>query len=697
VHVRQNFTILSLNLGRLASGRMIPRVAHFVFGLQEQTEPLHFLHYASLESCRRTLQPERIYFHHKHLPWGPWWERIRPHLTLAEVDLAPEVLAADYSPGHVPDKYRYAHHSDFIRLDALLAHGGIYADIDTIFVRPFPEELFAAPFVIGREPAVVDERSGNARPSLCNALLMSEPGAEFARAWRERMAHELNGTWSNHSGFLSAELSRELPAAVRVEPEMTFFPFPATVAGLSMLLEQRHPLPPGALSVHLWAHLWWERDRWDFSQAHAGRYIASYVRQARTTLADLTRPCLPAPAPPPRSRAAAATPAATWRYLSLDEDSGYGVAAMRCLAALEQAGVPVAWTPFAPGPSWGYPHEPVPGADLGDETVVVAHLVAEYLPMVRARRPDAFLVAHTVWDTDRIPDHWIECLDAADLVVVPSRFSADAMAAIKPPVAIVPHIAPAVAPSTAAPPAPAAAPEIPDDVVVFYTIAEWNERKAPFLTIEAYLQAFTGRDRVLLLVKTSHWDRRASAGDHRLSQAAGPGTTAWSVARLLAAHPDPPAIRLITRSLTDREIAAIHGRGDCYVSLARGEGWGLGAFDAAAAGNPVITTGYGGQLDYLGDSPQLVRFDLVPVDDPTGFPSYAPYQRWAEPDVDHATALIRRFASNPRAASVEAQELGARIQRQYAPEAIADSWRGAIAGRAAEKRNQTPTTPSRRR
>ena len=358
----------------------------------------------------------------------------------------------------------------------------------------------------------------------------------------------------------------------------------------------------------------------------------------------------------------------------------------------------MAWTPFAPGPSWGYYYEPVPGADLGDEPVVVAHLVAEYLPLVRARRPDAFLVAHTVWDTDRIPDHWIECLNTADLVVVPSRFSVDAMAAIDPPVAIVPHVAPTTAPSTAAlARATPARPTIPEDVVVFYTIAEWNERKAPFLTIEAYLQAFTGRDRVLLLVKTSHWDRRASGGNHQLSRTAGPGTTAWSLARLLAAHPDPPAIRLITRSLTDDEIAAIHRRGDCYVSLARGEGWGLGAFDAAAAGNPVITTGYGGQLDYLGDSPQLVRFDLVPVDDPTGFPSYAPYQRWAEPDVDHATALIRRFASDPRAASAEAQERGPRMQRQYAPEAIADGWREAMAGRAAEKRDQAPTTPSRRR
>src|ERR1019366_6408108 len=138
---------------------MIPRVAHFVFGLEEQNEPFHFLHYMSLESCRRVLEPEAIYFHHKHAPWGPWWERIRPHLTLVEVDEVDDVLAADYSAGLVPAEDRYAHH----------------ADIDPIFVRTLNDDLFDAPFVIGSDPAVPDEQTGVWRPSLCNALLMAEP------------------------------------------------------------------------------------------------------------------------------------------------------------------------------------------------------------------------------------------------------------------------------------------------------------------------------------------------------------------------------------------------------------------------------------------------------------------------------------------------------------------------------------------
>jgi glycosyltransferase involved in cell wall biosynthesis len=649
---------------------MIPRVAHFVFGLERQREPFHFLHYASIESCRRVLEPEVIFFHHKHLPWGEWWDRIRPHLMLLEVDDVPEVLAADYSAGNVPSRYRYAHHTDFLRLDALIERGGVYADIDTIFVRPFPDELFEAPFVIGSEPDVRDERTGEPRPSLCNALLMSEPGAAFARAWRARMGAALNGTWSNHSGFLPMELSQSMSSTVRVEPQTTFFPFAPSRAGLSRLLEERHAVPAEALSVHLSAHLWWERWRRDFAWVHSGWCTSSSIQRARTTLADLARPYLP------DDQANSVRAADSWSYLSLDEYSGYGIAADRCMAALEDSGITLDWTPFVRGDDWGLgyvPAAPFHAPARARDRVVIAHLTAEYLPLVRARNPHAFLVGHTVWDTDRIPDHWISLLSHADLLVVPSRFSAEAIATspVGTPVAVVPHVAaPTIEPGSAA------WASIAPDSFLFYTIGDWTERKAIFKTIEAYLRAFGRTDNVVLIVKTSQRDWRAQPASNR--SRAGEGTSASAVARLLAKHPDPPAVRLITGTLSDRDISDLHRRGDCYVSLCRAEGWGLGAFDAAAHGNPVVMTGFGGQLDFLGESPYLVNFELVPADDPASFPSYAPEQRWAEPDVEHGAALLREVFTHPERANGLAGSLAVDVRERYRPAAVAEAFRSAV-------------------
>jgi glycosyltransferase involved in cell wall biosynthesis len=348
------------------------------------------------------------------------------------------------------------------------------------------------------------------------------------------------------------------------------------------------------------------------------------------------------------------------------------------MAALEASGLELDWRPFVPGDGWGLGYEPVspptesaPTARVGD--VMVAHLMPEYLPRLRARHPDAFLVGHTVWDTDRIPEHWNSCLGQADLVVVPSRFSAEAIAGapVATPVEVVPHVALPITERGSASRA-----GIPPDPFVFYTIGEWNERKAIFKAIEAYLRAFTASDRVLLIVKTSPRDLRVAPS--RSLRIAGQGTTASSLAQLLAKHPDPPAVRLITRTLTHTQITDLHRLGDCYVSLCRCEGWGLGAFDAAATANPVVITGFGGQRDFLGESPYLVGFELVPVEDPAGFPSYAPDQHWAEPDVEHGAALLREVFAHSERATALAGSLAADIRERFSPAAVAEAFRSAV-------------------
>src|ERR1022692_1204496 len=250
----------------------IPRIAHFVFGLQEQDRPFHLVHYLALESCRRIL---------------------RPDLTLCEVDLAPEVSRGPAASPLVPAQYSYAHHADFVRLDALIEYGGIYAGMDKLFVRPFSAELYSGPFVIGREYPVADERSGAWRPSLCNAVLMAEPGAGFAVAWRQRMGAALNGTWSNHSGFLAEELSQRMPGEVHVEPPRSFYRYAPTPAGLALLLEGNDADTAGILSIHLWSPLGWGASRRDYSDVHAGLLTDRRIRGVDSTYNLLARSFVP--------------------------------------------------------------------------------------------------------------------------------------------------------------------------------------------------------------------------------------------------------------------------------------------------------------------------------------------------------------------------------------------------------------------
>lgn len=270
---------------------MIPRVVHFVFGLRPQDAPFHLLHYLAIASCHHVVRPDRIKVHAYHLPYGVYWDLARPMFDLERiipVDGLPPASSAHAT-------YGYAHQADVVRLDILLREGGMYADIDTLFVRPVPEELWEAPAVIGREASVQYPDASAPEPSLTNALLMAEPNTPFIASWRSQIIDAMDGSWSGHSCRLATRLADAAPHTVHVEPQSSFSPFDHTPDGLRALLEE--PLIPGTLdsteSVHLMAHLWWDPDRRDFVSYCANDATETALRQSNTPLAALARPFLP--------------------------------------------------------------------------------------------------------------------------------------------------------------------------------------------------------------------------------------------------------------------------------------------------------------------------------------------------------------------------------------------------------------------
>jgi len=118
----------------------------------------------------------------------------------------------------------------------------------------------------------------------------------------------------------------------------------------------------------------------------------------------------------------------------------------------------------------------------------------------------------------------------------------------------------------------------------------------------------------------------------------------FTLAKALGGHANVPDIVLSTRSLSQAEMDELHTRGDCFISLSRGEGWGLGAFDAAAHGKPVIVTGWSAPREFLPlDYPYFVEYDLIPTvdDEPDAWWQPRDGERWAKARIPHATALLR--------------------------------------------------------
>ncbi|KQC09153.1 MAG: glycosyl transferase [Smithella sp. SDB] len=273
--------------------KKIPRIFHFVFGLRPQTEPFHLIHYLCIASCMGINKPDAVMFHCQHMPWGHWWDRIAPYLQLRKIEPDKFISSFSYNDPAI-GKYRHAHLSDIARLEILIKYGGIYADIDTLFINDLPDRFFEYEFVMGMEKVDwMAAAAKDARGSLCNAWMMGMPDSDFARLLLVRTYESFDGTWSAHSTFLPYRLSCEHPDWIHVEPQRSFFFYDWTGDGIRGIFEKTKPNLDNVYSIHLWSHLWWDRNRTDTSYFHAGRLTPEYVKFSRSAYAELARPFLP--------------------------------------------------------------------------------------------------------------------------------------------------------------------------------------------------------------------------------------------------------------------------------------------------------------------------------------------------------------------------------------------------------------------
>ena len=71
--------------------------------------------------------------------------------------------------------------------------------------------------------------------------------------------------------------------------------------------------------------------------------------------------------------------------------------------------------------------------------------------------------------------------------------------------------------------------------------------------------------------------------------------------RMQAAMEVDPRIKIFDRTMTRREVLGLIQSCDCYVSLHRAEGFGLGMVEAMNFGKAVIGTDFSGSTDFLSE------------------------------------------------------------------------------------------------
>ena len=375
-----------------------------------------------------------------------------------------------------------------------------------------------------------------------------------------------------------------------------------------------------------------------------------------------------------------APPVKPIQYVGFDEPTGYGKAAQSLVTALRSIGQDVLWRGVQTGRT-AFSHQAIDSLHE-DYDSVIFHVVPEYYPRWLARERalrqsnSRACWGYTAWETDRIPKHWPKFLNDMDGIFVPCQWNRTVLrqCGVTTRIEVLPHVAQFHGQISADGPSHHVEQLLASlaDRFVFYSIGVWSDRKAPWLILEAFLTEFDVDEPVALILKTGKEDWTRESRTWRRCWRRSPGDSVRAFDEISKRLPAGPPVVHDVLSWEDNDIAWLHERGDCFVSLSCGEGWGMGAYEAAWWGKPVIATGYGGSLDYLPDHCSYhAKYRLVPVRFATGGASYTSEQNWAQADVSDARRLMRQVFADQTTARLKGGKLREHMNRFFHPDLIA--------------------------
>lgn len=201
-----------------------------------------------------------------------------------------------------------------------------------------------------------------------------------------------------------------------------------------------------------------------------------------------------------------------------------------------------------------------------------------------------------------------------------------------------------------------------------------NDRKNIFYTLKWIFEEFAANDDVGIILKTN--SGRTTKIDRLMTE---------KVVRQLIKETRPgvnPRVHFLHGKMSNSEVAGLmrHPKVKSLVSLTRGEGYGLPILEAAAAGLPVIATGWSGYTDFLRDSDYIsVDYTLGPIHKSRiDNKIFMEGSKWAHPDERDAKKKLRKFYQKSTMPQHRAQEVSKRIKQDFSFESICSLYDAAL-------------------
>jgi glycosyltransferase involved in cell wall biosynthesis len=239
-------------------------------------------------------------------------------------------------------------------------------------------------------------------------------------------------------------------------------------------------------------------------------------------------------------------------------------------------------------------------------------------------------IAHWFWELEKFPQAWHYCLPMIDEIWVNTEFNAAIMRQVHSTVIKIPFAVEFPTPDNRL---NRKFFGLPDEQFLFINTFDFNssvQRKNPLATIEAFQKAFQNVSTpVGLIVKSNNGHQHPHALKNLRDKAN-----------------NDPRIIFIDEYLPTENMLGLLNCADCYISLHRSEGLGLGLAESMYLGKPVIATAYSGNMEFMNEHNSfLIPYKLITVNE-NDYP-HNKNQFWADPDHHQAVKAMQIIFQKP--------------------------------------------------
>lgn len=270
----------------------------------------------------------------------------------------------------------------------------------------------------------------------------------------------------------------------------------------------------------------------------------------------------------------------------------------------------------------------------------------------------------TVWETTRLPEHWIPQMNSLDEAWAVSEWGKKQFkdSGVEVPIEVVHE---GVDDTIFNPFAPRFT-ELKSGAFKFLSIFKWEKRKAPDILLAAFLQEFGKDDNVQLIIQS--FNPFMCNGDPKL----------WELIKYKLLFelgvPNDPRIAFVPYIQEYKDLARLYCSCDAFVLPTRGEAWGLPLIEAMSCGLPTIATNWSGLTEFMNeDVAYMVDVEAMEnAEDPPFIPAYKE-SKWAKPNIESLKKRMRDVYENREKAKEKGIKAAEFVSSKFTWQVAADT------------------------